>query len=46
MDFSKLKKYDSEKMYEIYDKWPEIAHKSFESKQEMVSYENINHMRF
>ena len=33
-------------MFEVYDKWPEIAHKSFESKQERVSYENINHIVF
>ncbi len=33
-------------MFEVYDKWPEIAHKSFESKQEMVSYDNINHIVF
>ncbi len=41
-----LKKLDSQKMFEVYDKWPEIAHKSFESKQEMVSYDNINHIVF
>ena len=46
MDFSKLKKYDSEKMYEIYDKWPEIAEKSFHAEQKILNFENINHIVF
>jgi glucose/mannose-6-phosphate isomerase len=33
-------------MFEVYDKWPEIARKSFETNQEMISYENINHIIF
>jgi glucose/mannose-6-phosphate isomerase len=33
-------------MFEVYDKWPEIAHKSFGTKQEIVSYDNINHIVF
>ena len=33
-------------MFEVYDKWPEIAHKTFETSQEKVSYENINHIVF
>ena len=46
MDFSKLKKYDSEKMYEIYDKWPEIAEKSFHAEQKILNFKNINHIVF
>lgn len=33
-------------MYKIYDKWPEIARKSFELNQELVNFENINHIVF
>jgi glucose/mannose-6-phosphate isomerase len=33
-------------MFEVYDKWPEIAHKTFETNQEMVSIENIHHIVF
>jgi len=33
-------------MFEVYDKWPKIAHESFETNQEMVSYENISHIVF
>ena len=29
IDHSTLKKIDSEKMFEVYDKWPEIALKSY-----------------
>ena len=25
LDFSTLEKYDSQKMYKVYDKWPQIA---------------------
>ena len=30
MDFEELSKIDSMKMYQTYDKWPEIAQESFE----------------
>ena len=33
-------------MYAIYDKWPEIARVSFESEQDKVSFDNINHIVF
>ena len=33
-------------MFEVYDKWPEIARKTFETNQEMVRYENVNHIVF
>jgi glucose/mannose-6-phosphate isomerase len=46
VDFSKFKKYDSEKMYETYDKWPEIAEESFHSEQEKLNFANINHIVF
>lgn len=46
MDFSKLKKYDSEKMYEVYDNWPEIAEKAFNSEQKILNFENIDHIVF
>ena len=46
MDISDLEKYDSQKMYKIYDKWPEIARKSFESKHKIENVDNINHIVF
>jgi len=46
MDFSTLEKYDSQKLYAIYDKWPEIAKKSFESKHNEIKFEGIKHIVF
>ena len=31
-------------MYKIYDEWPEIARKSFESQQKVFDFENIEHI--
>ena len=46
MDLSTLEKYDLQKMYKIYDNWPEIAQESFKSNQELVDFENVNHIVF
>ena len=46
MDISILEKYDSKKMYKIYNEWPNIARKSFESKQELIDFQNIDHIVF
>ena len=41
-----LEKYDSQKMYKIYDEWPKIARESFESEHESVDFQNIDHIVF
>ena len=43
MRISDIQKYDSSRMYETYEKWPEIAHKSYFSKhlQKMVADSKI-----
>jgi glucose/mannose-6-phosphate isomerase len=46
LDIATLKKYDSQKMYKIYDKWPDIARESFELEQESIDFENIDHIVF
>ena len=33
-------------MYKIYDEWPKIARESFESEQEPIDFENIDHIVF
>ena len=33
-------------MYKIYDEWPQIARKSFESSQESINFQNIDHIVF
>jgi len=46
MDISDLEKYDSKKMYKIYDEWPKIARKSFELEEESINFKNIDHIVF
>ena len=46
MNFSKLEKMDSQKMYKIYDDWPQIAKESFSTNDELESFENIDHIVF
>ena len=46
MNISTLEKYDSEKMYKIYDQWPEIAYESFKIKQKSIDIEKIDHIVF
>ena len=46
MDISTIEKYDSQKMYKVYDNWPKIARESFESKQESVDFQDIDHIVF
>jgi glucose/mannose-6-phosphate isomerase len=41
-----LEKYDSQKLYGIYDIWPKIAKQAFESYQSEVNFEGINHIVF
>ena len=33
-------------MYKIYDEWPKIARESFESEQESIDFQNIDHIVF
>ena len=46
LDISTLEKYDSQKMYKIYDKWPKIAKESFEFEHKIVNFQNIDHIVF
>jgi len=46
LNISTIKKYDLQKMYKIYDKWPEIARESFESNQTSIDFEGIYHIVF
>jgi len=41
-----MDKYDAQKMYSIYDRWPEIAKKSWEAEIDAVNFDNINHIVF
>ncbi len=46
LDKKTLDQYDTEKMYSVFDKWPEIARKSFESEHEPINFDGINHIIF
>ena len=46
LDLKKLKKYDTEKMYEINDKWPEVSKEAYESQHEDSSLDPTNHIVF
>ena len=46
MNISNLEKYDSEKMFKIYDQWPKIALNSFESNQKQINFDNVKHIVF
>jgi len=46
LDISLLEKYDSQKMYKIYDDWPNLAKKAYDSDLESATFENIDHIVF
>ena len=46
LDLPTIEKYDSQKMYRIYDKWPEIARESFEANHEPIDFKDIDHIVF
>ena len=41
-----MEKYDSRKMYKIYDDWPNLAKKAYDSDLESVNFKNIDHIVF
>ena len=45
-DVELVKKYDKTKMCEIYDIWPDIAKKTFESKLEPIKIDVVDHIIF
>ena len=46
MNISLLEKYDSQKIHEIYDDWPNLAKKAYTSDLEPANFENIDHIVF
>ena len=46
VDLVTLEKYDSQGMYKIYDRWPEIARKSYELNLDGVDFKDIDHIVF
>ena len=46
MNLECLDKIDSKKMYQTYDKWPEISKNAFQKEFEKLNVKNINHIVF
>jgi glucose/mannose-6-phosphate isomerase len=46
LDVSTMDKYDTQKMYKIYDDWPNLAKQAYNSNLEPVNFENIKHIVF
>ncbi len=46
LDIKTLKKIDKNKMYEVYDQWPDIAEKCYNSKFKPIKFKNISHIVF
>ena len=46
LDLATIEKYDIQKMYKVYDNWPEIARESFESNHEPIDFHDIDHIVF
>ena len=46
LNYSTLKKHDPSGMHKIYDRWPELASKSYESHKDQIDYTNIDHIIF
>ncbi len=46
LDKETLEKYDPSGMHKVYDRWPEIARKAYESDLEPVNFDGIDHIVF
>jgi len=46
MNIDSLNQTDSKKMFQIYDKWPEIARDTYGSSLETIEFKDINHIVF
>ena len=46
MNSEELKKIDSEKMYEVYNKWPQLAKESFGANLEKIHVKDVDHIVF
>ena len=46
MKISDIRRYDSEKIYEAYEKWPEIAQENYKKDLSKLQFRNIEHIVF
>lgn len=46
LDVSTIEKYDLQKMYKIYDKWPKIARQSYDFDHKRINFGDVDHIVF
>ena len=46
LDKETLEKYDTTRMHQVYDKWPQIARDAYQSNLEPIEFKNIEHIVF
>jgi glucose/mannose-6-phosphate isomerase len=46
MNISTIEKYDKQKMYQVYDNWPQMAKKQYEEKIEDIDFGEVSHVVF
>jgi len=46
MKISDIRRYDSKKMYEAYEKWPEMAQENYSNDLQKTQFKNIDHIVF
>ena len=46
IDYLTMTKFDLQGMHKVYDTWPEITKQSFESKNQPVNFDKIDHIVF
>ncbi len=46
MNISTIEKYDKQKMYLVYDNWPQMARKQYEEKIEGIDFGEVSHVVF
>ena len=44
MDIKEIEKFDPQKMYKVYDKWPTLARDAYEKEFSKIQFENIDHV--
>jgi len=46
LDIKKLEKFDSRKMYKVYDNWPKIAKDQYETDIQEINFDKVSHIVF
>ena len=46
LDYSQIKKYDTNDMHKVYDDWPKIANEAYKSDLEKIEFKDIEHIVF